>query len=689
MMEPVSDRRPPITPQLALRVAIFGAIAFALFAIVFFRLWYLQVLSGEQYLAQANSNRVRALPIPAPRGKIVDRQGKVIVGNNLAAVIEIDPSKLPQAARELASEWGRRAGERDAKPKGHRGEPIKIPPIPTAELRARYQRLGRVLNLRANTIHRRVVRSLVLVPYSSARVKTDVPASVLSYIRERPERFPGVKVEQTYLRDYPRGMLAAQILGNVGEISPEELKLARYRGVKQGTIVGKDGLERMYDASLRGKNGIRRVQVDANGRPIPNDRLKDVRPVAGQRLRLSLDLGLEKVGQDAMAGPLNPGSNPGAFVALDPRNGEILAMGSHPTFDPSIFTKPLTETRYKALIGESGGPAPLTNRAISGAYPSASTFKPITALAALSKQLIAPETTIQDGGCTQVAEIERCNAKEQSYGPVDMARALQVSSDVYFYKLGLSTFFHGGALVQTWARRLGLDKRTGVDLPGEFSGLIPDQKWRDEINAAELACRKKKKISATTDVYAAGALGCGLSDLRDYSEGDNASLATGQGDVQATPLQMAVVYAALANGGKVVRPHLGLEIESPNGELIQRIERDPARKITIDEADRQAVASGLHLAASTPEGTSGDVFAGWDQGRYPVFGKTGTAQRMPKRDQSWYVAYVPDPKRPIVVAVTVEEGGFGAETAAPIARLLLSQYYGIEKKIIQGADESA
>ena len=430
----------------------------------------------------------------------------------------------------------------------------------------------------------------------------------------------------------------------------------------------------MYDSSLRGKNGIRRVQVDANGRPIPNDRLENVRPIAGQRLRLSLDLGLEKVGQDAMAGPLNPGGNPGAFVALDPRNGEVLAMGSHPTFDASIFTKPLTDARFKALIGEDGGPAPLTNRAISGAYPSASTFKPVTALAALSKGLIAPETTIQDGGCTQVAEIERCNAKDQAYGSVDLARALQVSSDVYFYKLGLSTCFHGGNLVQSWARKLGMDRPTGIDLPGEFAGVIPDQKWRDEINAAELACRKKKKIK-TTNVFQAAVLGCGFSDLRDYSEGDNASLATGQGDVQATPLQMAVVYAALANGGKVVRPHLGLEIERPNGELVQRIERDPARKVKIDPVHLSAVNAGLKLAASTQEGTSGDVFAGWDHERYPVYGKTGTAERKPKEDQSWYVAWVPDPKRPIVVAVTDEEGGFGAAVAAPIACRLLARWY--------------
>jgi penicillin-binding protein 2 len=685
MIEPASDRRPPITPQLALRVAIFGAVALGLFAIVFFRLWYLQVLSGEQYLAQANANRVRVLPIPAPRGKIVDRNGKEIVRNNLAAVIEIDPSKLPQAERDLAGQWGQDAGAREAKPAGQKGEPIRIPPIPTAALRARYKHLASVLGTSANAIHHQVVHSLVLVPYSSVRLKTDVPHSVLAYVRERPEEFPEVRVERTYLRDYPEGSLAAQILGTVGQISPAELHQQRYRGVKAGTIVGKSGLERAYDKYLRGQDGVRRVQVDANGRPIPNGRLKDSKPVSGQRVRLSLDLGLERAGQLAMAGPLNPGGHPGAFVALDPQSGEVLAMGSHPTFDPSIFTKPITEQRYKALIGSGGGEGPIFNRAISGAYPTASTFKAITALAGLDKHLIEPGTTIDDPGCIQVGEIERCNARHEAYGSVDLTRALQVSSDVYFYKLGMAAYAHGHSLIQHWARKLGLDRPTGIDLPGEIPGLIPDPNWRREINAFELACRKRRHISPNATVYAAGALGCGRSDLRPYNLGDTVNLAVGQGDVQATPLQMAVVYAAVENGGKVVRPHLGLEIESPGGEIIQRIERDPARRTAIDPANLDAVRTGLHLATSTPEGTSGDVFAGWNQGRYPVYGKTGTAQRPPKGDQSWFVAYVPDARRPIVVAVTVEEGGFGAAVAAPIACRILSRYYHQPGKCTAGA----
>ncbi len=678
MMEPAGDRRTPITPQLALRVAIFGGVALALFAVVFFRLWYLQVLSGDKYLAEARVNRVRELRIQAPRGKIVDRNGRVIVRNRQAVVVELDPAKLPDEEREAAAEWGRKAGARLARPKGKRGEEIPYPPIATRALQRRYRNLGAVVGKSARRIHREVVRSLVLVPYSAVRIKTDVPQSVLAYISERPERFPGVKVEKTYLRDYPHDQLAAQILGTVNEITPKELEDPRYRGVKQGTIIGRDGLERTYDRYLRGVPGVQRVQVDAFGRPVPNSALKREEPIGGQRLRLSLDLALQKTGQLAL-GSIG-GGRPGAFVALDPRDGQVLGMGSYPTFDPAVLTRPLTQKRYEELLGEDGV-GPLFNRAISGRYPTGSTFKAVTALAGLEKGLITPGAVINDEGCIQVGEIERCNAKKQRYGSVDLPRALQVSSDIYFYKLGMNAFYNDGdrgdIVIQRYARKLGFGKPTRIDLPGEDGGVVPDKKWREERNKAEIECRKQKKIPQSADVYAAGAAGCGIADGRPYNLGDTVNIAIGQGDLQATPLQLAVAYAAIANKGKVVVPHLGREIERANGELVQRIERDPASKIKMDEEDRAAVAEGLRRAASEPGGTSADVFAGWPHAQLPVHGKTGTAQTS-KGDQSWYVAYVPDPKRPIVVAVTVERGGFGAETAAPVACRMLAKFYGVQ-----------
>jgi penicillin-binding protein 2 len=675
MMEPAGDRRPPITPQLALRVAIFGGIALALFAIVFFRLWYLQVLSGDKYLAEARVNRVRELRIQAPRGRIVDREGRFIVSNRQAVVVELDPSKLPEKERTSAAEWGRAAGQRLSRPKGRRGDPIPYPPIATPELKRRYRRLGRVIGRSATDIHRLVVQSLVLVPYSSIRIKTDVREDVLSYVLERPELFPGVKVDKIYLRAYPHDRLAAQILGTVGEITPEALKEPRYRDVKQGTIIGTNGLERTYDRYLRGVDGIERVQVDAYGRPVPGGQLKREEPIAGQRLRLSLDLKLQREGEDAL-GSIG-GGKPGAFVALDPRDGQVLGMGSFPTFDPAELTKRFSQKFYLSLTSPETG-APLFNRAIAGQYPTGSTFKAITALAGLGEGLITPDTTVNDTGCIQVGERPRCNARNQSYGAVNLTRAIQVSSDVYFYSLGVRAWNQkgnkGDVAIQRYARKLGFGRPTGIDLPGEDRGVIPDTKWREKVNAQELECRKEKHISRLANVYAAGDAGCGISDLRDYNLGDTVSLAIGQGDLQATPLQLAVAYAAIANRGKVVVPHLGLEIERANGELVQRIERDPARRIKMNEPDRAAVAAGLHLATSAAGGTSTDVFAGWPQNELPVYGKTGTAERDPKADQSWYVAYVPA-KRPIVIVATVEEGGFGAETAAPIVCRMLARYY--------------
>jgi penicillin-binding protein 2 len=683
MIEPAHDRRAPITPQLAIRVAIFGAVAFGLLGIIFFRLWYLQVLSGDKYLAQANTNRFRQLRIPAPRGEIVDRNGTVIVRNKRAIVVQLDPTKLPQQEREIAAHWGQDIGQRAAKPKGRRGSPVAIPAIPTAPLRARYERLGRVIHTSPESIHRQVIRSLAIVPYSSVRVKTDVADSVLTYLTERSTQFPGVTVEPTYLREYPRRTLAAQILGTVGEVSPAELKQSRFRGVKQGTVVGQDGLERSYDRYLRGQDGVQRVQVNAAGRPVPSDRLRDTQPVAGRPVRLSLDLSLEQVGQRALGAT----GHPGTAVALDPSNGEVLAMASSPSFDPTLLTKPITQQRYDALFGKGAG-SPQVDRAISGLYPTGSTFKPITALAALQSGVVSAGDSIDDAGCVKIGDRDFCNAGKFPNGSVDMRKALTVSSDVYFYRMGQRLFPRSGQVLQTWARRLGLGRRTGIDLPGEFPGLIPDHQSRQRVNRSEQDCRRRKGIPAGANVYQAGAQGCGISDLRDYNLGDNVNLATGQGDLQANPLQMAVAYSTIVNGGRVPRPHLGLEIQDDQGRLLQRIRRAPARRVKFDPANQQVIMDGLRGAAQDPGGTSTEVFAGWDHGRYPVYGKTGTAQRPPHGDQSWYVAYVPDSKRPIVVAVTVEEGGFGAATAAPIACRMLAQYYKQQSKCASGASRT-
>jgi penicillin-binding protein 2 len=681
MIDPVTERRPPITPQLALRVAVLGVLAFALFGIVFFRLWYLQVLSGDDYLRQARDNRVREVTVQAPRGAIVDRNGSPLVENRVATVVQLDPEKLPPSLRDAAATWGQQMTARSRRPKGEKGEPVPIPQSTTPELEARLRRLARALNMSPRTIQERIVRSLALVPYANVTIKTDVPETVRNFLLERGDDFPGIDVAKVYLRRYRQGELAAQLVGTVGEISPSELGLDRFRGVEQGTVIGKEGIERAYDRYLRGVDGAERITVDALGRPKGEAQARDAVP--GRALRTSVDLDLQTAGEAVLDRTIASGpGTAGAFVALDPRNGQVLAMGSAPSYDPGVLSRPITERRYQELFGEAAG-SPRYNRAIGGLYPTGSTFKPITALAALDEGLITPSTPINDPGCLKIgaAEQEFCNAGKTVNGTVSLPRALQVSSDVFFYTLGRDLNPLDGQPLQRMAHRLGLGEPTGVDVPGEIEGLIPDRAWRSEVAERERRCRRRRGISPSA------ALGCGISDMRPWTVGDNVNLSVGQGDLQATPLQMAVSYAAIANGGRVVRPHLGVAVEDANGREIQRIDPGTARRVKMDPAARAAIMGGLHMA-TVGDGTSADVFRGWDQDAFPVYGKTGTAERPGHGDQSWYVCYVPNASKPIVLAVTVEDGGFGAEAAAPVARVMLAEWFDQKKTFIAGKSKT-
>jgi penicillin-binding protein 2 len=629
------DRRPPITPQLAVRVAMMGGVALILFGIVFFRLWYLQILSGDQYVQQASANRVRATPIQAPRGDIVDRNGNVIVASRAAVAVQLVPNYLPAD----------RAGRRSL-----------------------YQRLGSVIGMSATTIAGTVDRHRKLLPYANVTLKVDAGQPVLDYLIERQNEFgQAVATPQVFLRTYPLHELAAQLLGTVGEIDPTELALPRYRGVAQGTVIGKGGVEWSYDRYLRGRDGVQRIQVDAAGNTARNlTPLPPIPPIPGRQLKLSLDLGLQKEGQTAMAqaiGLAQSNGNPaeaGAFVALDPTNGQVLALGSYPSFDPNSFAKPITQARYDAISNAPG--APLYNRAIAGLYPTGSTFKPITAMAALQSGIITPDTPIASPPCISIgtANQQFCSAGKADYGTVSLRDALRVSSDVFFYRLGEAANPLRGEVIQTWAKKLGLGHTTGIDLPDEYKGLIPDRTWRAQLDAKEFACERATHKPS-----------CGISDGRPWTVGDNVNLAVGQGDLQATPLQMAVAYSAIANGGTVVRPHLGMEIDDSQGRLVQTVDPGATRRVTFSAANQQAILDGLRAAASQPGGTSADVFSGFP---HAVYGKTGTAERAGQADQSWYVCYAPGP-HPIVLAVTVEKGGFGAQAAAPAARLMLSEWF--------------
>ena len=664
MMEPIDPRRAPITPQLALRVAILGGIALALFAVVFLRLWYLQVLTGDSFRQQALNNRVRHVPVAAPRGSVLDRNGRQIVVNRVATVVQLDPKSLPAADRDAINEWGSKMTRRAARAPEFRG-PRPPRPQPTAVTSARLARLAPVLGTTPAALWRKTVTQLVIVPYANVRLKVDVPDPQRNYLLERERAYPGIAVERIYLRRYPYGETAAQLVGSVGQINADQLKAKAYRGIAAGTVIGQEGIETAYDTFLRGTDGVQSITIDASGRRRASRISAD--PVPGKSLRTAIDLPLQRTGQRALNRIIAGGpGKAGAFVALDPRNGEVLAMGSAPSFDPRILASPISPERYDALFNTDA--APKFNRAISGLYATGSTFKPITALAALDHGLVTPATTIVDNGCMTIGadKQERCNAKKAVNGPVDLRRAMQVSSDIYFYTLGLWANRLQGQVIQTWARRLGLGRPTGIDLPGEAAGTIPDKAWRRRIAKKELAYEAVHHNRCPPD--------CVYSDKRPWTVGDNVSLAVGQGDVQATPLQMAVAYAALANGGRIVRPHLGLAIEDDAGRQLQRLEGGRGRRVTLDPAYRAPILDGLHLA-TIGDGTSAPVFRGWRQSALPLYGKTGTAQYTGRPDQSWYVAFVKDGPRPLVVAATVEDGGFGAEAAAPVACRMLNLWF--------------
>lgn len=692
--EPGSGR-PPITPQLAVRVAGAGVMALILFGIVFFRLWYLQVLDGDKYLAQARDNRVRTAVIAAPRGNIVDASGLPLVENRKATVVSINPQSLPVSYRDDIAAYGQKAGQWAArrkalvaslgKKKGTRkAGTAPARPQAAGELMTRFRRLANVLAMSPKTINDRVVDGVVQVPYANVRIRTDIPAPQRTFIQERENLFPGVNVESVYLRQYPQRTLAAQILGTIGQISGRQIKDSAFRGIEAGTDIGQTGLEAKYDKYLRGTDGLYRIDVNAAGERRNATVSKE--PKQGETLHLSLKLELQQQGEKY----LNEvgGGRPGAFVAMNPEDGTIYAMGSNPSYNPRDAApgRYSTNAAYRAKFLDASTDHPLVNRADQSAYPTGSIFKPISSLAGLSSGATTVGRVFNDTGCYQTGAREQdkaCNAGKEVNGQINLIDALRVSSDTYFYDLGKRMYDRlPSQPLQTWAHKLGVARKTGIDLPAESGGSIPSPQQVKDLQDAERACRRKNHVKS-----------CGYADLTaSWNPGDESNFAVGQGGLQATPLQMAVAYSTIINGGLVPTPHLGLEVENSRG-YVQKLDHPTKRSVRIDPAWRQAIMQGLSEAANERGGTSQAVWAeGWPKSRYPIFGKTGTAERFyganhQEEDQSWYVgySYAGNPrKKPILIVATVEKGGFGANTAAPIVRLIMSHWFGVAPRLVRG-----
>ncbi len=708
MSAPPEDRRPTMTPQLALRVAIVGSFALGLFAIIFFRLWFLQVLSGDQYVKAATVNRVRKIDVAAPRGQVLDDSGTALVDSVKTLAVQISPEDLPTPVTldKLAT--------------------LEHPPKADAIV---YNRLAHVLGMptkrtrcqlhmakpnvfRLSPIACKVGQQVTLQSYADVTVRSGmvVTRPMLFYLAENQRLFSGVQVQNVYVTHYPEKTLAAQVLGTVGPINQTELKAKSYRGAARTDIVGQTGLEAEYDSFLRGTDGYQKVQVNALNQPTGD--LGTQKPVPGHNLKVSLNAQLQRVGEQALAQSMSVNYSPGgSFVAMNPDTGAIYAMGSLPSFNPSVFTGNLSTAQYKHLTNPADG-YPLLNRATQSAGPTGSTFKPITSVAALSSGEWTTSSIFDDTGqfCVGTGGAQQCrhNAGHAVDGSLDLVNALRVSSDDFFYNLGArlnvdpSKAINGGPLDKT-AYSFGIGRSTDVDLPGEAIGTLPTPAWRAGRNKLEAECDNATGPFKWTNGHTTSSHhhrgwqrskkhapgGCGIADgtNRPWSIGDNESLAVGQGDVQVTPLQLAVAYSALANGNHVVRPHFGMDVQDQDGTVLQTINPPNARHITIDPFYRQTILQGLNDAAQTTGGTSDDVM-----GTFPmkVYGKTGTAQYTNQPDYAWYACFVIDnTDKPIVVVVHVEKGGFGDVAAAPVARQILSQwFYGKPGKYVAGTNSS-
>lgn len=657
------SRRPPqpdeavappyrVTPRLSLRVGILSVAVLVVFGALFLRLWSLQVLSGSRYVDQAQANSFREVPRQAPRGPVLDRKGRVLVTNQPATVIQLWPADLPKVY---------------------------------AQRFALLQRLSRVARVPLYEISRGIKQKRG-DPTSPVIVRDDAPEPMVRYLYEHSHAFPGVTMDRAYVRHYPYRGLAAQLLGYVGAISPSQLEALGKAGYGPNDEIGQAGVESAFDTYLRGVDGTARLHVDSLGRP--RSSLETIVPAKpGHRVRLTIDLKLQQAAERALQSGIQAGrndgkwaANGGAIVAMDPKDGAILAMASSPSYEPSVYAGRVSP-KALARQGLTDSTAlaenyPALNRAQIATYPPGSVFKPVTALAAMHEHLISPYDYLP---CTP-SYVSRADRSKQAAKQVfrnwdpgvneamDMPTAMAYSCDTYFYELGQRFYdlpANRGQPLQKWAETFGFGNVTGVDVGPEAKGLVPRIGWR------------QRTFTKETDP-------CCWQVDRLWKPGHSIQLAIGQGDLLVTPLQMTRFYAALANGGKLVAPHFLLDVENPNKTAVPVPAPPAPRDLGIDAAALQVVQQGLWQGTHVPKGTSYGVF-----GSFPlsIAGKTGTAEKVVTlpgfkglQDQAWWCGYGPtgDPK--LVVCVVIENGGHGGVAAAPAAQQVFAAFFGVKAK---------
>ncbi|HEY3426646.1 MAG TPA: penicillin-binding protein 2, partial [Negativicutes bacterium] len=571
------------------RLDVLGYIVLLVIIVLISRIGYLQIIRGADYKNQADNNRIKLLPIMAPRGIFYDRNGVPLVSNRPGFTVSLVPISGP---------------------------------IPDAVI----DRLATLVGMDSAKIRQKINQQDNHL--DSVRIINDAGPEIITKIEEHRNDLPGVVIEIESVRNYINNELGAHIFGYVSEISDIELEKRKADGYKSGDIIGKFGLEKVYDKEIRGIDGGGQVEIDVTGRPVRMLGKKE--PVMGNSLVLTIDTKIQKVAEKAIDDQLkylqtklgNVNAKAAAAVVMNPKTGEILAMVSRPTFNPNLFNGGISSKDWKVINDDPFNP--LENRAITGEYPPGSTFKIVTGTAALELGKVTPEEQIFDSGHHWI--IPKGNALNEALGWINFRTALSKSDNVFFYEMGNRV---GIDNLEKYARMFGLGDYTGINLPDEADGLVANRRYKEKVYGEEWY------LSETFDA------------------------AIGQGFQLVTPLQMAVVMGEIANGGHRYRPYLVSKIVSPNDETVKTFAPEEMGSVKIADRNINLIRDALHDVA-LPGGTAAYGFNGFP---ISIAGKTGTAENSHGDDHGWFVAYAPFDDPTVVVAVIVEQGGFGADSA--------------------------
>ncbi len=583
--------------EYAGRLTFLGVLFFMVILILIARVAYLQLYDGEYYAGLADGNRIRIIPTIAPRGTFFDRNGQLLVTNRPGFTVSLLPLT----------------------------EPISPEVI---------ERVSRLLNVPVEEIQRRID---IHYSFDPIKIKQDVTADIISIIEEQKNDYRGVIIEVQPVRNYILKQEGAHTFGYVSEISDAELETKKSQGYKSGDIVGKFGLERVYDKEIRGINGGEQVEVDVAGKPVQILGKKE--PTPGYDLILTIDRDLQVATEKAVDEILTEiGANAAAAVVLNPQNGEILAMVSRPAFDPNLFAHGISVKDWNVI--NNNPYHPMDNKTITGEYPPGSTFKIVTGTAALAAGVVTPDEQIFDSGTHWL--VPKGNASGEALGWLNFHEALAHSDNVYFYEMGNRL---GADRLESYAQMFGLGKETGIDLPYESPGIADWKEYKMEVYGDEFY----------------------LSEIMDA--------AIGQGFNLVTPLQAAMVTGEIAANGKRFKPHLVRRMVTQDGDLVRDFPPELLSELQVEPYIIKLVQDGLREVTVT--GTAASSFRGFP---YPIAGKTGTAENSQGRDHGWFVAYAPFENPCVSVAVIVEQGGFGSQSAVPIGRKILEAAFEIMNK---------